>query len=201
MQNTKRASNVVAIVVPEAKRTRMFLANYKLYTAHYDYNSDLLLNECKVDEMIGRWHNLSDEFTGMEILFHATGNINPFLPAKIKLFTPNGVFAVNTVQICTSMSTYHADQYPASLGMCGFVRNMMNALVNYESLGEGLNVLVTSTAHKKNLSTKSRAYNRTHHMDLILQLRETPYNRVMLAECNRFPAPVSALLQQYIDLP
>jgi hypothetical protein len=187
--------------VPAQKREKMLIKNFRNYTAKRDHNVDLVMDDCKIDKWYIRYHNMDDEFKGGEYLAELYANDNPFLPPKILYHTPNGVYQTNTLAICTTMSTYHADEYPAVLGMGGFAVNMMTAMVNHKDLKYGTNIIQSSVAEKTRLAKASRAYNRKHHADILSKFKDTPHNQPLLDACALFSKPIQHLLIEYIDLP
>lgn len=195
--STQRINKKVA---PE-KRERMILANYRKYTAQYDWNIDFVIDDTDVNKWYLRFHNMDKPFRKGEYLAELYANENPYMPPKIKFLTPNGVFKEYTLAICTTMSTYHGDTYPAVLGMGGFATNMMNGMVGHDQLESGLNILHTSDKEKQKLAYASRAHNRKHHMPIVKLFQEYMYNQPLVEFCQSLHPEDARRVRAYLDLP
>lgn len=187
--------------IAPVKRERMIQANYRKYTASYDWNVDFIMDESDINKWYLRYHNMDHPFTRGEYLAELHANENPYMPPKIKFLTPNGVFLEYTLAICTTMSTYHGDTYPAVLGMGGFAVNMMNGMIGHDQLESGLNLLKTSDREKQRLANASRDHNRKYHNNIVKLFHEYTYNVDLLQYCNSFHPVDRKLLVEYLDLP
>jgi len=105
---------------------------------------------------------INDEYQDGEFLFslEATDKF-PFSPPRFHALTPNGIYEKDQI-CCISIGQYHANQYPASMGMRGFaIDGLANGLINHKSLLEssGINLIRTTESQKKVFAKQSRAFN------------------------------------------
>jgi ubiquitin-protein ligase len=100
-----------------------------------------------------------DEFVGGEYLVKITAPPEfPMKPPHFEMLTPNGVYGINC-KVCISIGEYHANSYRATLGIAGFVQQLMSGLVGWETLGGGINIVKSTVTEKKKLAADSRGYN------------------------------------------
>lgn len=98
-----------------------------------------------------------DEWVGGHFLFEMSApKTFPHDPPTFIAQHENGVYGVGS-KCCISIGEYHKDQYRAVLGMRGFAQELCNGMMNHEYLTElgGINLLKTSTKHKKKVSESS----------------------------------------------
>lgn len=126
-------------------------------------DDDLTVWYAKITHLVGE----NDEFVDGEYLVEVTAtNDFPTKPPDFKFLTPNGVYAPRT-RVCIDIGAYHAENYPATLGMVGFTKMLISGLIGYVHLGHGINLIETSIDKKKLLALESREYNRTKNSEII----------------------------------
>lgn len=86
----------------------------------------------------------------------------PFEPPKFYFLTPNGLYEKETV-VCIDIGEYHKENYRATLGVRGFVAQLMSGLIGWKTIGNGISLLKTKVGEKQRLATASSSYNYTHH--------------------------------------
>lgn len=107
-----------------------------------------------------------DEFVGGEYLVKITAPSEfPMKPPHFEMLTPNGVYGINC-KVCISIGEYHASSYRATLGITGFVQQLMSGLVGWETLGGGINIIKSTVAEKKKLAESSREYNAKNNKEI-----------------------------------
>lgn len=128
---------------------------------------DIVISNDDITTWYVRITGLSDVYTGGEYLVKmVAGKNHPDDPPKYYFMTPNGLYALGH-NACISIGSYHKDEYPAVLGMTGFIMNVIGAMLQWRTLGEGIKLLDTSAEKKKQLAGESYNFNREHHIDII----------------------------------
>ena len=119
-----------------------------------------------------RIHDLAgehDEFINGEYLIRIDAtNGYPYDPPEFRFLTNNGVYDCKE-KVCTDMSPDHPEGYPASIGLMGYVKELVFGMICWSGLGLGRHILHTNCDKKKCLALASHEYNLKHHSD-ILQL-------------------------------
>jgi len=118
--------------------------------------------------------NLGDPYSGAEFICTLEAGKNyPFGPPVVKFLTPNGTVKLAEA-FCVDMGHYHSNNYPATLGMDGFARQMTLMLVlGMKGLGGGINLLNHSNEDKKKFSFESIEYNQKHNkvwVDMLMRV-------------------------------
>jgi hypothetical protein len=106
-------------------------------------------------------------------------SIYPFGPPDVEMLTPTGVFPLNNKNFCIDIGRYHKDNYPATLGMDGYVQMIWSGLIGWRTLGSGINLVPrgskkVATAVIAKAAEASVEYNKEHNAH-ILQLFEDRY--------------------------
>lgn len=109
-------------------------------------------------------HNIpgnKEEFAGGEYIIRVIAPDNfPVGPPDFMAMTPNGVYAISG-NLCVSIGKYHKDEYTPTMGMVGFIMNVISGLICYKDLRGGIGMEVTTDEEKKKLARESIEYNRT----------------------------------------
>lgn len=93
-------------------------------------------------------------------------------PPLVTMYTPTGVYPVNTHNFCISIGHYHANDYCPGIGIDGFVRCVLSGLENWRELGEGINLIATADSEEneqliRRLATSSVEYNNTNNRHIL----------------------------------
>lgn len=115
-------------------------------------------------------HNIpgkDGEFQGGEYIFKMLLPADfPYNPPDFVALTPNGIYG-HGKKCCISIGSYHKDQYKPSLGISGFAMELANGLMNYDQMGNGINLLLkTPTKHLQTLAEISKDYNKQKWKDI-----------------------------------
>lgn len=168
--------NEAAATMSNQKLARVMM--YQLKAALKEDHPNLMVH---VDDSVIRvWYflvgNLPAPYIGGEYLFQlAAPDTFPERPPVFSFLTPNGVFEPGG-KICISIGEFHATQaagktgaygWRPALGMMGFAREVVNALIVPEALGGGIRVRNDPPDVKARLAAGSAAYNHKHHAGLV----------------------------------
>lgn len=184
------------------KRTKALTANFRKWCLTRHPNIDFLFDEpeqgmadpgiwwIRIRDISGK----DDEFKGGEYIAQLLAPANyPFGPPEFYFQTPNGVYNTHK-KVCISVGVYHAADYPATLGMGGFSKELPNGMISWRDMGSGLELVANEyhSAHKeqkprldaqysnniKSLAAASYAYNRKNPMlaKLIKRFEALPGN-------------------------
>lgn len=156
------------------ERTKTLIRNFKEYLKNKKEDDNLVKqgkpkkNYPYFDAMVkpknmGVWyikiHGLSSPYIGGEYIVEIRADNNhPYKPPKYYFRTPNGLYQLNK-NACINIGSYHADQYPAALGMLGFANQLIAAMLQWEDLGAGISLIDTSSVEKARLALQSKQYN------------------------------------------
>jgi len=115
-----------------------------------------------------------DEFVGGEYLVKITAPPEfPMKPPHFEMLTPNGVYGINC-KVCISIGEFHAENYRATLGIGGFIQQLVSGFIGWDQLGGGISILKTTIDEKIKLAAASKEYNKKNHQ-LIDDMIETAY--------------------------
>lgn len=126
----------------------------------------------------GQFFGDNDEFAKGQFLGKITATkIYPYGPPDVKMLTPTGVFPLNNSDFCIDIGKYHKDDYPAVLGMDGYVKMIWFGLIGWKSLGAGINLISYKSKDEhiatiRSESVKSQEYNRINNLEIINMFRE-----------------------------
>jgi ubiquitin-protein ligase len=118
------------------------------------------------EEDVNTWyaliHNFSgntDEYVGGEYLFKIMlPEEFPMVPPKFFCLTPNGLYGIDAV-VCISIGEYHPEEYRPSLGVRGFIINLVSGLVGWREMTGGIKIKETTAKEKLKLAKLSRSAN------------------------------------------
>ena len=105
----------------------------------------------------------------------------PYGPPDVTMLTPNGVFPLNNNNFCIDIGKYHANDYPATLGIDGYVKMIWSGIIGWKTLGHGINLIAERSSKAeaiKNIkkeAVRSVAYNKKHNAK-ILKMFTDKYN-------------------------
>jgi ubiquitin-protein ligase len=140
------------------------------------------------DDNEGEFAGDDDEFLGGQFIGKIMATkVYPYGPPNVKMLTPTGVFPLNNSNFCIDIGKYHKDNYPATLGMDGYVNMIWSGLIGWKSLGSGINLLTArnnnqlTLANIRKASTDSKAYNEEHIPEVIAMFRDS-YGKKDLAD-------------------
>lgn len=117
----------------------------------------------------------------------------PHKPPTFLLHTPNGVYGTDK-PICISIGHYHSGDYPAAIGMRGFITEIANGMMCQKELGGGINVLQFNADKIRKFAAESRKFNLEKYPEQTLAVLEafdeyrTAWDKPKPAEA---PAPKS----------
>ena len=127
---------------------------------------------------IGEFPGDDNEFLEGQFFGKITATkIYPYGPPDVEMLTPTGVFPLNNNDFCIDIGKYHKDNYPAALGMDGYVGMIWSGLVGWRELGHGINLISGKTPQKQQVelirkaSQNSQNYNRKHNSKLVEMFR------------------------------
>jgi ubiquitin-protein ligase len=116
-----------------------------------------------------------NEYTGGEYLATMkVPNEFPHKPPRFTVHTPNGVYDVEK-RICISIGEFHENSYVPALGMAGFAQELVNGLINFEGLKNGIGILETTLGEKLQLAQHSKEFNNRYHADKLKLIQETQF--------------------------
>lgn len=171
--------------VSVASRTKALLGNYKRCTVkdihpHIRFVMSEKIHEwyfimgVMVDSNSGGFSGDKDEFLSGQFIGKITAtNEYPYAPPDVIMLTPTGIFPLNTNDFCIDIGKYHKAEYPATLGMDGYVKMIWSGLVGWRDLGHGINLLTGRKSAVEQLesirkaSSESQDYNRKHNVEIL----------------------------------
>lgn len=115
-------------------------------------------------------HDMGEDNLGGEYLMRMTAPANyPYSPPLFEFFTPNPRYAIGGMRPCVSMGEYHADNYPALLGMYGFTCELIYSFfASDKDMGGGISMIMgTSKESKLKMARESVGYNNKHYPELM----------------------------------
>lgn len=134
---------------------------------HRWYGIDIITNGDDITKWYVKITGLSEPYEDGEYLVKIEASeSHPTKPPKYYFMTPNGVYELGK-NACISIGSYHSDEFPSVLGMTGFIMNLIGAMLQWKTLGEGIDLLHTTANEKKRLAKNSYVYNREHHIEII----------------------------------
>ena len=177
---------------PDPKRTRALLANYRRCTMkeHHENVRFIMTGDvAKWYFLLGAIPGVSEgatgefpgevgEFIGGQYLGVITATDKyPYGPPNVLLLTPTGVFPVNDADFCINIGRYHASDYPATLGMDGFVKTICSGLQGWRSLGKGIALKKYASEDEQRqaiqkYASDSQAYNHKHHEKILAMFKD-----------------------------
>lgn len=114
----------------------------------------------------------AQEFVGAEYLIKLYAQDGyPSSPPKFQFLTPNGVYKAHS-EPCVELGHYHSYDYPSTLGILGFAKNLVMGLIAWRDNGGGVNIIKTDVKEKKKISTDSVLYNQTKNRDIMLAFKQ-----------------------------
>ncbi len=132
-----------------------------------------------------KWYVLLDgiegkdnEFLGGQYLLRMEMPADfPFNPPMFYFMTPNGICKTDT-NPCISIGSYHKEDYRPTLGVSGFVNNLVSSFIGWRELHGGINILVSGDEKRDVASIKLHAaasveYNERHHSDIVKCIHES----------------------------
>lgn len=110
-----------------------------------------------------------DEYVDGEYLVKIMIPTNyPFVPPVFHFLTPQGKCDIN-VPVCIDIGHYHSNNYRPNMGLYGFTMMLYNFLITSD-IGNGIGILNTTVAAKKEYASKSKAYNMANYENLIANM-------------------------------
>ena len=133
------------------------------------------------EKVIDRWRFVMKEFDGTDDEYKGgvyfgtviASNLYPFDPPRVTFKTPTGVYPINESDFCVDMGHYHKNNYPPTLGMDGFVKQLWAGLIGWRGLIGGSNLALqrvddaTQLNIIKTRASESRAYNLENNSELM----------------------------------
>ena len=90
----------------------------------------------------------------------------PADPPQFYMLTPNGLYGCDG-KVCVSIGEFHANSYPATIGVTGFAEALVSGLIGWKSMSAGTRLLTTTIEEKKRLATASVAYNAANYSEIM----------------------------------
>lgn len=120
------------------------------------------------------YHDMGADQPNAEYLMRMTATDKyPFDPPKFELFTPNPRYEIGKSRPCLSIGEYHANDYPALLGMIGFAIEVFGTFfMSAKDLGGGISLKTSKTENSKQMAEASRAFNETHYPQVMELFKE-----------------------------
>jgi ubiquitin-protein ligase len=123
--------------------------------------------------ILGGFSGDDDEFAGGEYIVRVEATSDfPYKPPWFYFMTPNGVYDINT-KVCINIGGYHSDNYRATLGMSGFIEQLVSGMIGWRTLGGGIAIVNTTVEKKRELAQMSEQYNAEHNADVVNAVMET----------------------------
>lgn len=174
----------------QKKRAESLVANLKKYTKTRHPHMDFLIAD---DKDVGEWYIRIRDFDGDDGEFKSGEYIAkvkapanyPFGPPEFYFHTPNGIYDTDK-KVCIDIGEFHKDNYPAALGMGGFSVQLLNGIIGWRSLGDGIAILHTTVGEKRKLAITSKNWNRKNLGALVKRFETLPHN-VMYDRIDRLP--------------
>ncbi len=141
---------------------------------HIDRKILFIMNQTNISIWYGLIFGLDkdDVFAnGQYIIELKASEDYPRKPPVFRYYTPNGVFNKDSSP-CINMGHYHADNYPATLGMTGFGEIVLEALRGYKDLISGASIIDTTPEYKKECASTSVKYNENNYPQILEQFRK-----------------------------
>lgn len=158
-------------------RLKSLINNYREWTSHEDEYVRFILKESnKPDIWLMLISNMPGEFSGGEYIVEIKATSKyPFEPPEFYFYTPNGVY-LEEKKVCINIGSYHKDDFPTSLGMGGFAKQLVSGMFGWRTLGGGINIVKTSEKKKQTIAAVSKAYNARHFPELVKRFDEHKFN-------------------------
>jgi len=161
-------------------RIKSLLSNFKKWAAVRHEHIDFIMSDDP-----GVWYvrlrnfdGCNYEFKNGEYLVKVVAKKEyPHAPPEFYFMTPNGVYGINT-KVCISIGEYHKSDYPSTLGMGGFISNLVSGMIGWESLGHGISIIRTDNNVKKKLAAGSVTYNYNNHKTLVKQFNNLTHGKL-----------------------
>ena len=124
---------------------------------------------------------LGEPYKGGEYIFQLIMHDDyPDVPPRLIFLTATGVFVPGHV-VCISVGEFHADDKPGAqgskgwrkaMGLRGFSREVVNALICSEDLGTGIGIDHKSSFEKRLLALQSRASNEKQYPEIMAEFNQ-----------------------------
>jgi len=165
--------------IDPVRRTRSLIGHFQRAIKNYKDGDPIEFRLSNDD--LGKWYvkisNISgdnDEFVGGEYFVEIRAPASyPDDPPEFYFYTPNGVYKPHE-KVCVDMGSEHAGNYPATLGMNGFVQMLLGGMIAWQDLGGGRHLEYTDVDTKRNHAEQSHAYNCETHPELMALFLEAP---------------------------
>jgi ubiquitin-protein ligase len=127
----------------------------------------------------GQFLGNDDEFAGGQYVGKVTATKNyPFAPPDVVFLTPTEIYPINSSDFCVDIGKYHKENYPATLGMDGFVSMIWAGIMGWRDLGAGISLLHYKKLKKdrvkliRKAAKNSKKYNAKHNRAVLDMFRE-----------------------------
>ena len=174
-KDTKRSTQSVDPV----RRQRALLGHFRRAVQNYcagdpvDFRlsgDDLSRWYAKISNIYGN----NDEFKSGEYLLEIRApETYPFDPPEFYFYTPNGVYKPHE-KVCVDMGHEHAGNYPATIGMNGFVQMLLGGMIAWRDLGAGRHMEYTDIQTKHKYAEASHAFNMEKYPEIMALFDVTP---------------------------
>jgi ubiquitin-protein ligase len=157
------------MIKENARKSRVMMAQFRKATA----NPNDFAKFTMTDD-VNTWYILingvagnDNEFVGGEYLVKIFAPADfPFDPPHFYFLTANGVYGTES-KVCVSIGEFHKKDYPAALGMSGFVTQLVSGMIGWREIGHGIQILNTTIEDKKELAARSVASNAAYYANIV----------------------------------
>ena len=217
--------------VASQNRRNIRLANeFRMVTkAPHEHLDVIMPNDADTHTWMFRLRNLCGDFAGGEYIGRIRATLKnpndpnskayPDGPPVFMLYTPNGVVAINTEKVCTTMSQYHSGDWKAGkMNMIGFMMLIVKNMQEWLTMGSGLgwinnhlfvdrSDIIIAKEHEieasrrsiRSAATTSRAFNTRRYAELVAEFDDTVWNRSRaVVAAARLSAESRAVADRYL---
>lgn len=181
----------------DQKRLRSIYANYKKHRECREQYFDCIMDQ----KDMGIWYACirdvvgnNNEFEGGEYIVKVVATDKyPNAPPQFYFMTPNGVYEINR-KVCISIGEFHSNSYSPGThgGMVGFIRMLVNGIIFWQDLGNGISLINNEYCNSdnkkrktmlpgilsniKDIAKKSKEYNLANYPDLVDKFNDLSWN-------------------------
>ena len=113
-----------------------------------------------------------DEYAAGEYLCKIViGPDFPYKPPEFYFMTPNGVYECDG-KACISIGEFHSNAYINTLGVSGFVEQLVSGMIGWKTIGTGVRLMDTTIEEKKKWARGSAAYNTANYGSILKLISE-----------------------------
>lgn len=181
-------------------RSTMIMNHFRAATRTAVEYAKYVVDEKDINTWYVLLHNFDGddgEFAGGEYLVRisiAEETRYPYGPPKFWFMTDNGVFTPEAI-CCISIGGYHPDNYPATLRVNGFADQLKNVMIQWRTIGSGINLIKSSAKVKRRLAKASRAANWRKHPKIMSAITASFEQYSAKWDFSKIPGPMLVRLK------